>query len=613
MWLLNVRTRRLEQFIDDRTVIGKYAILSHTWGEDEVTFDDIHTAEAAKKQGYLKIEYTCTQAHQDGLEYAWVDTCCIDKRSSAELSQAINSMYRWYYNAQVCYAYLFDFRLKGHIAMFTAERFRQCRWFGRGWTLQELIAPRNVIFFDFSWTQLESRTKLARILANITHIDENVLINRDHMHGASVANRMSWAACRRTTQVEDQAYSLLGIFDINMPLLYGEGTKAFQRLQEEIIRTWSTVDHSILAWHGTSGGLFASSPSQFPVYFPDESPFAPSKRDIISWSLPHNEVLELSNKGLRISLYARCAEAQRKMQTDKVDYHESREPDVHEAEKVVVVLNCTYTLTKDQCLAFHLRRRPYIAAGGYGSERSPQVDEKYAIYDFEPAYGLVNETDLRHFTPTTLLIARYKYKAPLRLIDVKLTIKSGCTYQLTDSAPASQWKDYGDYMMWHVRDSYIFASAKAALLVKNRDQEMILELLLSRTRSLYYHGLPTLLARLHLAKNCHLETQYHESLQECEILLPPGDALHAFDAPYEVLQSGSSLTLHENGWPFLQLHGKYVFLTGSVIWDVTLSEVSPRTRWEFQPPESADHAMKPLDYHHDLKAVIQTIRSSSKD
>lgn len=108
MWLLNVVTLVLEHFQDDRLVKGQYAILSHTWGEEELSFDTIHLDLARSKRGYRKIVYACRQAVADGLKYAWVDTCCIDKRSSTELSEAINSMYRWYYNARICYAYLSD-------------------------------------------------------------------------------------------------------------------------------------------------------------------------------------------------------------------------------------------------------------------------------------------------------------------------------------------------------------------------------------------------------------------------------------------------------------------------------------------------------------------------
>ncbi|KAF2207645.1 hypothetical protein CERZMDRAFT_50719 [Cercospora zeae-maydis SCOH1-5] len=140
MWLLHARTRQLKHFVDDWRMSTSYAILSHTWGKNEVSFDDFHQDDAKTRDGYRKIEYTCAQALKDGIEYVWVDTCCIDKRSSADLSEAINSMYRWYYNAQVCYAYLED--------VWTPPESRRSLWFTRGWTLQELIAPETVRFFE---------------------------------------------------------------------------------------------------------------------------------------------------------------------------------------------------------------------------------------------------------------------------------------------------------------------------------------------------------------------------------------------------------------------------------------------------------------------------------
>jgi hypothetical protein len=128
------------------------------------------------------------------------------------------------------------------------ENTRNARWFTRGWTLQELVAPNRVRSYSQQWLCWGEKQELLEPLSRITQIDEAVISNRESLPLTSVARRMSWAAGRTTTRVEDRAYSLLGIFDVNLPLLYGEGRKAFQRLQEEIIRTASRVDHSILAW-----------------------------------------------------------------------------------------------------------------------------------------------------------------------------------------------------------------------------------------------------------------------------------------------------------------------------------------------------------------------------
>lgn len=189
----------------------------------------------------------------------WVDTCCIDKSSSAELSEAINSMFAWYRNAKICYVFLAD--TSGRESMGSS------RWFRRGWTLQELIAPESMIFFDRTWTNIGTKTGLLYELSEITSVSCKVLCHESPLSSICVAQRLSWAASRDTKRVEDRAYCLLGILEINMPPLYGEGEKAFYRLQEEIVR--STYDLSILAWSPTEPyahdycGFFAKSPQDF--------------------------------------------------------------------------------------------------------------------------------------------------------------------------------------------------------------------------------------------------------------------------------------------------------------------------------------------------------------
>jgi hypothetical protein len=241
MRLINCTTYELKEFFSWH--IPRYAILSHTWGDDEVSFADLTLgkATAARKRGFRKIQYTCQQATYDKLEYAWVDTCCIDKSSSAELSEAINSMYSWYKASAICYAYLFDVTEAGFSTTFAASK-----WFTRGWTLQEILAPANVVFYDKSWARLGTKIQHLERITSITRIDRLALSNEKNLNSFCVAQRMSWASRRQTTRVEDMTYALLGIFDINMPMLYGEGHKAFIRLQEEIIRR--SGDDSIFAW-----------------------------------------------------------------------------------------------------------------------------------------------------------------------------------------------------------------------------------------------------------------------------------------------------------------------------------------------------------------------------
>ncbi|KAE9381886.1 HET-domain-containing protein [Stipitochalara longipes BDJ] len=220
MRLLNVRSMQLESFEGDE--IPSYAILSHTWGEDEVSFQDIHGAGAALKTGYKKIQLICDHALSRNLKYVWVDTCCIDKTSSAELSEAINSMYRWYQKSVYCYAYLADVP-DGTEVYPSTSAFAASRWFLRGWTLQELLAPRIVLFFSTGGQELGSRLALSGIISSITLIGEEYLTGTGTLSQASVAKRMSWCSYRRTTRIEDIAYCLLGIFGINMPLQLRRG------------------------------------------------------------------------------------------------------------------------------------------------------------------------------------------------------------------------------------------------------------------------------------------------------------------------------------------------------------------------------------------------------
>ncbi|KAI0427891.1 heterokaryon incompatibility protein-domain-containing protein [Xylaria sp. FL1042] len=247
MRLINAHTRQIREFVSSDD-IEHFAILSHTWGPDEVTLQDwqnLSTAELELKGGYRKVDYCCKQAVKDGYDWVWLDTCCIDKTSSAELSEAINSMFRWYQDAAICYAHLEDVSddVTGDALLPALTR---SRWFTRGWTLQELLAPREVVFFSQNWQKLTTKLDSVQILSIITGI-EGAYLEGDPLEDASTAKKMSWAATRKTTRIEDVAYCLLGIFDVNMPLIYGEGKKAFKRLQEEIMKA-RPEDHTLFAW-----------------------------------------------------------------------------------------------------------------------------------------------------------------------------------------------------------------------------------------------------------------------------------------------------------------------------------------------------------------------------
>jgi hypothetical protein len=251
MRLLHTSQLTLEEFHQEH--IPEYAILSHVWQAEEVTYQELQsTSEAAKsKAGYAKIQNACSVAKACNFDYIWIDTCCIDKTSSAELSEAINSMFRWYQKAIICFAYLFDVPFDAKTQGLSDEfetpappEFSKSRWFTRGWTLQELIAPRSVFFLDSSWHLIGSKHGFTSIIEKITRMPSEILTGGPgSLESATAAQKMSWAAYRATTRVEDRAYSLMGIFVIYMPLLYGEGSQAFIRLQEEILK--KTGDLSI--------------------------------------------------------------------------------------------------------------------------------------------------------------------------------------------------------------------------------------------------------------------------------------------------------------------------------------------------------------------------------
>lgn len=220
--------------------VPPYAILSHTWGErsDEVVFDDVQACQGRDKAGYGKIEFCGKQAKRDGINHFWVDTCCINKNAHLEVDEAIVSMYQWYRNAQKCYVYLSDVTVNGpsknqntHNAW--EASFRSSRWFTRGWTLQELLAPAVVEFYSREWQFLGTKETLIQQIHEITTIPLKALRGTP-LSRFSVDERIRWSKLRRTTKIEDGAYCLLGMFNVFMPLIYGEGQNAFHRLQKEV-------------------------------------------------------------------------------------------------------------------------------------------------------------------------------------------------------------------------------------------------------------------------------------------------------------------------------------------------------------------------------------------
>ncbi|RSL95846.1 hypothetical protein CDV31_013734 [Fusarium ambrosium] len=304
MRLINTTTLEVEEFFD--ISIPEYAILSHTWGDGEVSLQDWADRKNRRfKPGFQKIMWACSQAVKDKLDYVWVDTNCIDKTSSAELSEAINSMFKWYRRSNVCYVYLED------VPAMTLDQciekdsvFRSARWFTRGWTLQELIASPNINFFSNDWTLIATKSELAPCISEITGIAWSCLfkgrLSKSHpLRRYSVAQRLAWASRRSTTRIEDQAYSLLGLFDITMPLVYGEGHEAFTRLLGEIIHKYA--DHSFFASQLRYVDFLPRSPMEF---CESQSVVVNSSPQLQKHYVPadHSYPFHLTNTGLQITL-----------------------------------------------------------------------------------------------------------------------------------------------------------------------------------------------------------------------------------------------------------------------------------------------------------------------
>ena len=227
----------MKDFVSDN-VPQQYAILSHTWGAyaEEVTFQDVTNGTGRSKIGYQKLKFCGEQARRDGLSYFWVDTCCINKHDNVELSEAILSMFRLYANAAKCYAYLSDVSrpLNGQNPGNWVLDFRNSRWFTRGWTLQELLAPASVEFFSREGEKLGSKRSLEQHICDVTGIPA-IALRGSPLSNFTFTERLSWQTSRQTMLEEDKAYSMLGICDVFMPPLYGEGKEsAFRRLRNKI-------------------------------------------------------------------------------------------------------------------------------------------------------------------------------------------------------------------------------------------------------------------------------------------------------------------------------------------------------------------------------------------
>jgi hypothetical protein len=274
MRLLDTTTFELHSREQEYFKSQGYSILSHRWVGEEITFDQISGCSAELRSAgdwqmstpqLDKIRGACLTARRLGFRWMWIDNCCINKSSTTEESESINSMFKWYRDAKVCITYLSDVEMKnppippnqgvvstGYIeqanhAIFNRRDGRTpSEWFSRGWTLQELLAPHDLRFYDMNWNYMGTKTSLAREIQAITRIDAEYLTGARNFRQACIAVKMSWVCGRTTTREEDIAYGMLGLFNVMMSPQYGEGQRAFMRLQHQLLST--TTDESLFAW-----------------------------------------------------------------------------------------------------------------------------------------------------------------------------------------------------------------------------------------------------------------------------------------------------------------------------------------------------------------------------
>jgi hypothetical protein len=541
-----------------------YAILSHTWSSEEVLFQDValgpdydlhetpipyqpkhispksrlyqliqsqpsatceecrlkqsnHSSKVAPKSrgrpkaGWNKVANACLRACMDGYQYIWIDTCCIDKSSSAELSEAINSMFEWYARSKVCYVYLEDCvdcplrtredeRLPWFLRRLTLwttgnsgmspcliAQLRSCKWLTRGWTLQELIAPCRMTFVDQNWVPIFNRSEVQHILHDITGIarglfdrennfisvyEDNVSKLQKRLRQLSVVEKMSWVGSRQTTRSEDMAYCLLGIFGVNIPLLYGEGERAFSRLQDAIMKV--NVDQTILAWECEApmwsdtrmykDMLLAPSPMHFNWWRSFkrkamETALSTNEPSIIG-STEFPESFELTNAGLLISL--RCPSASTIRRKAVRFFSTDSEERSHPTLAQVPYRDEHNEHSDDKIDEDHL-------SGNIGSEENGETDHNNTSTSISNGYGT---TDEDHYE------ARRSHEdgVSCALLDCKLEL-GGTTYaiaiqlqhtQTGDRYKASPAVDEG--LFKHGRNAHrlLFVNAEAVEGTKRR-------------------------------------------------------------------------------------------------------------------------------------------------
>lgn len=283
-------------FINDKI---KWVIFSHRWGEAEPVYEEVKENKLSDKPGHKKLRNFCEVAHgEHHAEFVWSDTCCINKKDSTEYARSIRSMYRWYANAPLCVAYLV-----GTINISDLER---DVWFTRGWTLQELLAPKKLKFYNKNWHPLTNIGNDKESPEIAAQIERATTISPDDLRHFSpadrltqkyeISKRMRWAALRETTVAEDRAYSLMGIFSVSLYIDPGEGQeRALWRLMEQILQFSNSPE--VLNWAGNPARETSLSSSAFPsrvACFSGSNDAGTIHR--------YDEELSMTPRGLRVDL-----------------------------------------------------------------------------------------------------------------------------------------------------------------------------------------------------------------------------------------------------------------------------------------------------------------------
>ncbi|KAL0945654.1 hypothetical protein HGRIS_014808 [Hohenbuehelia grisea] len=294
----------------------KYAILSHRWEKDELDYTKAKALpqnflqRRFKSQGREKIRKFCEQASQYSCDYVWFDTGCIDKSSSSELEESIRSMFNWYRNSEICIVYL-----AGTKSMLDPHK--KDDWFKRGWTLQELLAPPRMKFFNSDWTpttssqyDIDRTTTLTRRVpefsVRLSAASGIYPVERLHNYVPGVEQArevLHWASARQTTRPEDMAYCLIGLLNLELSVAYGEGyPTAFYRLQVEVMRR--TEDRGLFFWSGSPSShssMLAATVFGFrqPVPWSDDGVRSDG---YYSACLDRDPTITLTNCGIRMSI-----------------------------------------------------------------------------------------------------------------------------------------------------------------------------------------------------------------------------------------------------------------------------------------------------------------------